>query len=272
MDRMSIGEFARASRLSPKALRLYDELDLLAPAHVDAASGYRYYEAAQLEAARLVAVLRQLEVPLVEIKVILGQTQTQAAAHIAHYWADVEGDHAERRALAASLVDRLNGKRSAMHDVVQNSMPHRTLLCLKRHADNEGEAWALGKEFIGIMKERPMPRMGKGPGADFLIYHGEVNVDSDGPVEWCHPIPDDQAEAMAVRYPELAVRTEPAHDEAWAHVGPGGQVPPATWERASEGLRQWAADSGRLASDLGVRIIYEFAEAGPDCSFAVPLT
>jgi MerR family regulatory protein len=38
---MSIGEFARRSRLSPKALRLYDGLGLLPPARVDELSGYR---------------------------------------------------------------------------------------------------------------------------------------------------------------------------------------------------------------------------------------
>ena len=31
---LTIGEFARAARLSPKALRLYDELGLLRPARV----------------------------------------------------------------------------------------------------------------------------------------------------------------------------------------------------------------------------------------------
>ena len=36
MSLVSIGEFAQASRLSPKALRLYDELGLLVPAHVEA--------------------------------------------------------------------------------------------------------------------------------------------------------------------------------------------------------------------------------------------
>jgi protein phosphatase len=41
VDLMSIGEFARRSRLSPKALRLYDELGLLPPARVDEDSGYR---------------------------------------------------------------------------------------------------------------------------------------------------------------------------------------------------------------------------------------
>ena len=49
MELMSIGEFARRSRLSQKALRLYDELGLLPPARVDPDSGYRSYGAGQLE-------------------------------------------------------------------------------------------------------------------------------------------------------------------------------------------------------------------------------
>jgi len=57
---MSIGEFARSSGLSLKALRLYDELELLPPARVDPGSGYRFYEVGQLEQARLVAALRQI--------------------------------------------------------------------------------------------------------------------------------------------------------------------------------------------------------------------
>lgn len=55
MEEMSIGEFARRSRLSPKALRLYDGLGLLSPARVDELSGYRYYERGQLEQAGLIA-------------------------------------------------------------------------------------------------------------------------------------------------------------------------------------------------------------------------
>ena len=40
MGSLTIGAFARAARLSPKALRLYDELGLLRPARVDPDSGY----------------------------------------------------------------------------------------------------------------------------------------------------------------------------------------------------------------------------------------
>lgn len=67
MALMSIGEFARLSRLSAKALRLYGELGLLAPVRVDAATGYRRYADAQLEQARLVSSLRRIGVPSARI-------------------------------------------------------------------------------------------------------------------------------------------------------------------------------------------------------------
>ena len=76
---MSIGEFARRSRLSPKALRLYDELGLLEPARVDDDSGYRYYSASQLDRAQLIAALRQLQIPLAEIKSIVDLEPDAAA-------------------------------------------------------------------------------------------------------------------------------------------------------------------------------------------------
>jgi DNA-binding transcriptional MerR regulator len=71
MEEISIGEFARRSRLSLKALRLYDELGVLVPSRVDQASGYRYYDAAQLDEARLVELLRQLQLPLASINELL---------------------------------------------------------------------------------------------------------------------------------------------------------------------------------------------------------
>jgi protein phosphatase len=79
VDLMGIGEFAGRSRLSAKALRLYDELGLLPPARVDEASGYRFYEPGQLKQARLIAALRQLQVPLAEIKAILPLEPVRAA-------------------------------------------------------------------------------------------------------------------------------------------------------------------------------------------------
>jgi DNA-binding transcriptional MerR regulator len=175
VDLMSIGEFARLSRLSAKALRLYDELGLLPPAQVDPDSGYRWYAAGQLDNARLVASLRQIGVPLAQIQLILSLEPEAAAAQVGAYWSGAEADHAARRDLAGYLVDRLAGKRNVMYEVKVRDIPARSLLCLLRHASNRQEVWDLGKEVIGMLKAQPPPRVDGVAGAAFLIYYGEVN-------------------------------------------------------------------------------------------------
>ncbi|MFI5688338.1 MerR family transcriptional regulator [Streptomyces sp. NPDC051636] len=108
MEMLTIGAFARASRLSPKALRLYDELELLRPARVDPGTGYRYYAVQQLERARLVAWLRRLGMPLAGIREVCALPPAEAAREIRAYWARVEADTAVRRDLAAFLTDHLS--------------------------------------------------------------------------------------------------------------------------------------------------------------------
>lgn len=70
-DLLPIGRFARLTGLSIGALRHYDELDLIRPAEVDRFTGYRRYRREQVETARAIARLRDLEVPLDEIRVVL---------------------------------------------------------------------------------------------------------------------------------------------------------------------------------------------------------
>lgn len=64
---LSIGVFARRSRLSMKALRLYERLGLLQPARVDRGNGCRHYRESQLATARLIAMLRRLDMPLAQV-------------------------------------------------------------------------------------------------------------------------------------------------------------------------------------------------------------
>nr|WP_221356297.1 MerR family transcriptional regulator [Streptomyces sp. REN17] len=106
---MTIGAFSKASRLSPKALRLYDELGLLRPARVDPRTGYRHYAPEQLERARLVAWLRRLGMPLAGIREVVALEPAAAAREIRAYWSRVEARTAARRDLATFLIDHLTG-------------------------------------------------------------------------------------------------------------------------------------------------------------------
>lgn len=288
MEEISIGEFARRSRLSVKALRLYDKRHVLVPARVDEASGYRYYDDAQLETARLVAMLRQLDLSLAAIRKLVACDPPDAANQIAAHWRKVESAHDARRELADYLVDKLRGKESFMYEVAIREIPERSVLCLKRHVDEKG-AWALGKEFIAILRERPLPKMEGREGAMFSIYWGEVSADSDGPVEWCKPVPAADAQALAPHYPELSLRSEPAHREAYVAIpndplptGPGGS-PSVHYQLAGEALHAWAAEQffnieelTLEPEDLGMRITYfssswpVTATSAPYCDFAAP--
>lgn len=114
MEHLSIGEFARTSGLTPKALRLYDELDLLRPDRVDPLTGYRWYAPAQLDRARLVARLRLIGMPLARIREVASAPAGVAADQVRTYWRQVEADTASRRDIVASVVEHLRTKETIM--------------------------------------------------------------------------------------------------------------------------------------------------------------
>jgi len=266
VDEISIGEFARRSRLSLKALRLYDERGVLVPSRVDRASGYRYYDTAQLEEARLVVMLRELQLPLAAIKELLACDPADAAARVAEHWRHAEAAHDARRELADYLVNRLSGKRSVMYEVATRDIPERSLLCLLRDVDQQG-MWAFGKEFIGIFRERPMPKMAKAEGREgafFCIWWSIPSPDGAGPIEWCTPVLPAQAEDLASRYPELTLRTEAAHQEAFVALPDEGDEV-VHWGIACESLDAWTREQerehageplARTPDELGLRITY----------------
>lgn len=72
---LTISEFARRTGLSHKALRLYDLSGLLPPAGVDPANGYRLYAPEQIERAKLISLLRRLDMPLATVAEVLAHVQ-----------------------------------------------------------------------------------------------------------------------------------------------------------------------------------------------------
>jgi len=111
---LTIGEFSRAARLSPRALRLYDKLGLLRPQEVDGETGYRYYHPGQLDRGRLIAWLRRLGMPLDLIRAVCDATPEAAAKEIERYRDLIAAEAATRDRLAAFLVDHFSGRAESM--------------------------------------------------------------------------------------------------------------------------------------------------------------
>jgi DNA-binding transcriptional MerR regulator len=107
----SIGEFSQITGLSVKTLRFYDEKGLLLPASVDFATGYRYYNAASVERARMVSRLRELQFPLEDIQRVLSECEddAQLAAHFQRRLRTIQerlrADRKTAKALESAISD-----------------------------------------------------------------------------------------------------------------------------------------------------------------------
>jgi DNA-binding transcriptional MerR regulator len=87
---VTIGDFARMTYLSIKSLRYYHEVGLLAPASIDPETGYRLYRPEQVPTAQVIRRLRDLDMPLGEVRAVLAAE-----------------DVAERNAIIASHLRRM---------------------------------------------------------------------------------------------------------------------------------------------------------------------
>ena len=70
---LKIGDFAKLSRVSVKALRHYDEMGLLKPTQVDRFTGYRYYSFDQLPRLNRILALKDLGFSLEQIAQLLSE-------------------------------------------------------------------------------------------------------------------------------------------------------------------------------------------------------
>ncbi|MBK3642644.1 MerR family transcriptional regulator [Streptomyces sp. MBT33] len=276
---LTIGAFAARARLSAKALRLYDRLGLLAPAHVDELSGYRYYRAGQVERARLVALLRQLDMPLARIAEVVEADGAEGAGLLAAYWADVESRLAGQRTLAEYLRGRLSGRSSEMYGkfVVETvDVPARVVITQSRHTlADELPAW-IGASLGRL--EAAARECGGVTAAPYVVYHAEVSMESDGPAESCVPVADETAaRAWAQEHGrtwETGVRVEPAQRLAYTRITKA-QVAHPQIMAAFEAVEQWIAAQGlRQAGPCREVYFADWDAAGPEdevCDVAFPV-
>ena len=115
-ERYTIGEFARRSGLTARALRLYDDASLLVPDFVDDATGYRYYSPAQLDRAHLIAALRAAGVPLAVVGRIVDGDTAEAHVLVDRWWRGTRAEHIASAALVFRIHHLLDGRSAAMTD------------------------------------------------------------------------------------------------------------------------------------------------------------
>ena len=119
---MYIGELARRSGATPKAIRLYEQLGLLG--QIAREGSYRVYDAAQLQQVQLIRQAQRLGFSLTELAQALGSDPAQPD------W--------------RTLLDRIEAKR------------HQVLAEIARLRQLEHELGVVGEEIAGCLHGQPV--------------------------------------------------------------------------------------------------------------------
>jgi DNA-binding transcriptional MerR regulator len=244
-DLMPIGEFAAASWLSQKALRLYGENGVLSPAWVDPDSGYRYYRPEQLHTATLVALLRRVGMPLVEIRAFL---RSPSVERLEAYEREVADEFAERRRVLRYVKRIL--KEEPMYDVLTKHVDEQRYVSRTKNV----LVSALEPFIVDTFRE-----LGREAACEpcFVLYHGAVNNEEDGPVEVCVPTRDGD-------------KRLPAGEIAFTEIrGEQCQFPQILG--AYEAVYRWAKENGRQASGPAREIYLRGPGGDEQLQIAVPL-
>ena len=210
---LSIGEFARQARLTPKALRLYDEIGLLRPAAVDPWHGHRRYQPEQVGVARLISMLRGVGMSLADIGLLLADATRStglAATRLDEYLTGLEVQHTSRRFLIRHIHAVLREEDAPMFPVQTRHVPAQRVMSIQRRL-RAPETDSFVTETKKAFREHLAGTEPTGPFT--LIFHGIVDHESDGPLEAVIGCPDDVQPTDTI-----GIRTEPAHDEAYTTI------------------------------------------------------
>lgn len=191
-----IREIAATCGVSINALRFYEAKGLLSPAHIDPASGYRYYSRENLHRLRSMLMLKDAGLTLPQIK-----------------------EHMDGRMDVGEKIAALERKREALDRVIESlkmrspegalavdviRLPERLCLCRTIEAkDGESALFAISEFYSDIVRRgvtisRAWPEFCEYP--DEGLFRGEFKL-TDFTVTACVPVDETNAPPEAVRYP-----------------------------------------------------------------------
>ncbi len=185
----SIGDFSKVTGLTVKTLRYYHEQGLLIPTHVDDETGYRYYDRAKIETARVISHLRSLDLSIEEIRQILRGAVDDAELRAVFerqkklLESRIEHDREIVRVINTFLAQELETERimaQASFQVEEKRIDPLRIAGIRvkgRYSDCGGAFARIGKRFGRYIRGKPM----------LLHYDCEYRED-DADFEACMPV------------------------------------------------------------------------------------
>lgn len=194
----SIGEFSKINRITPKTLRHYDRIGLIAPAATDEWTGYRYYSADQLPEMRQILALRDLGFSLEEIRQIVSG-EAELGALLERRETALEREMQQNR----SRLDRVRAYLAVIHEgdamtgqVTIKTLPEVIVASMRTTVPSYDTFF----EIVPKMGEY-MERVGaecREPSYCFTVFHNDEYREEDIDVEICEAVVEARADSAEV--------------------------------------------------------------------------
>jgi DNA-binding transcriptional MerR regulator len=179
---LTIGEFSKMTYLSVKALRHYHEVGLLEPVEVDASSGYRRYGAGQVATAQAIRRFRDLDLPIEDIRQVLGAPDAAARNRVLVEHLDrMHEQLARTQASVASLQQLLTGDPRPAADVELRHLPAAPVLAARRVVGSDDSAGWLDATLADLHRRADALDLVVA-GADGALWPDEFFEDDAGEV------------------------------------------------------------------------------------------
>ncbi len=238
---LRIGDFSRLSRVSIKALRHYDELGLLRPAHVDTFTSYRYYDVGQLLRLYRILALKDLglsleaigqllhdDLPTAELRGMLRLRRAELQQRLA--------DEAARLERIERLLRQIDQEgQMSTHDVVLKTLEPQTVASIRAVVPTPPDQGPLWATLMGALETEHV----RVQGTPITVYHDTEYKERDWDVEVCAPV------AAGTAVPGIAVAELPGHETAACVVYHG---PLAGLPEAYDALARWISQNGYQAA------------------------
>jgi DNA-binding transcriptional MerR regulator len=257
-----IGEFARLTQVSAKALRLYDELGLLKPVRVDPFTDYRYYSADQLPRLHRIIALKELGFTLEQIKPMLAENVS--AEHIrgmlmlkrAEASQAMQAEHERLMRIEAQLqLIELEGKMSNYEVVVKNVAAERVAAAKGVIPDFEGAQMQAFNQLFDKAFGYVYSHGVRKPGCGIAVYYNDDGSMTNVPVEAAVQIGDAKLEGG---------------DGVEVHALPAGTMATTVYKgdfsdisQAYDALMKWIESNGYRIAGSSREVYLQYDRANP---------
>jgi DNA-binding transcriptional MerR regulator len=253
-----IGAFARVAQVSVRTLHHYDDLGLLPPAQVDPQTGYRWYRADQLQRLNRILALRDLGLPLTEVRKVIDDEVSidelrgmlrlrQAEAR------DQMAAEAERLSRVEARLRQIETEgRVGDYDVVVKPVEAQRVALVDTTATSFGNA-TLGPIFGRLFGELygELERVGVAPAGPTIALY-EESEDAAAPIKVMACVPIDETDD--VRSDRVDVADIPAISRAATTIHRGSM---ARVEEGYRALLRWADETGEQVDGFSREIYLE---------------